>query len=181
MKRFFVFLAAVSCIMALSATNYMCHLKVNVNGSVTEQDQVLVEVNQNDGAYNLSMKNFCLKSDGMSLPVGTITANNVEGVDEYGYTTIQINAPIAIAEGDDPQYAGQWIGPMLGEVPVEMTARFIDTALNANIDIVLGDMVIEVSVFGVAPATEALKGDVNGDGNVNISDINAVIGIILGD
>ena len=69
---------------------------------------------------------------------------------------------------------------MLGEVPVDLTARFIDTALSANIDIALGDMIIEVSVFGVAPAPETLKGDVNEDGNVNISDVNSVIGIILG-
>ena len=180
MKRIFVFLAAVSCIMALSATNYMCHIKVNVNGSASEQDQVLVEVNENNGTYDLSMKNFCLEAEGMSLPVGTIAATGVNGVDEFGYTTVKINEPIAIAAGDDPQYEGQWIGPMLGEVPVDLTARFIDTALSANIDIALGDMIIEVSVFGVAPATETLKGDVNGDGNVNISDVNSVIGIILG-
>ena len=180
MKKLLVLMVAATCALALGATNYMCHLKVVVNGNVSEQDQVLVEVNENNGVYDLSLKDFCLEAEGMSLPVGTIAASGVQGVDEYGYTTVKINAPIEIAPGDDPNYAGQWIGPMLGEVPVDLTARFIDTALNANIDIELGDMIISVNVFGVAPSTEGLKGDVNADGSVNISDINAVIGIILG-
>ena len=180
MKKLFVLLAVFNCAIALSATNYMCHLKVVVNGNASEQDEVLVEVNENNGGYDLSLKNFCLVAGNETMPIGTIAATGVEGVDEYGYTTVKINAPIEIAAGDDPQYEGQWFGPYLGEVPVDLTARFTDTALSANIDIELGDMVIGVSIFGIAPAAPALKGDVNGDNVVNISDINAVIGIILG-
>lgn len=67
---------------------------------------------------------------------------------------------------------------MLGEVPIDLTARFIGAALDADIDIelaVLGQT-IGVSLFGVAPTT---KGDVNEDGEVSISDVNSVIDIIL--
>ena len=84
-----------------------------------------------------------------------------------------------ITEGDDPQY-DYWLGPMLGEVPLEMTSRFTDSALSATIDITLGDMIIAVDLFGVAPVEESIEGDVNHDGDVNIGDINAVIKIILG-
>lgn len=178
MKRIFVFMAAVCCVMAMSATNYMCHLKVSVNGSVSEQDQVLVEVNQNNGAYDLNLKNFCLVAEGMALPVGNIAVSGVEGVDEYGFTTITIKQPINITAGDDPAYSeGEWLGPMLGEVPIDLTARFTSTAMDANIDIEMPGMIIGVSIFGIAPM---LKGDVNNDNVVNIGDINAVIGIILG-
>ena len=62
-----------------------------------------------------------------------------------------------------------------------MTARFTDTALNAQIDIemaILGQA-IEVSLFGVAPGNQPLDGDVNKDGEVNVADINSVINIIL--
>lgn len=178
MKRIFVFLAAISCVMAMSATNYMCHLKVTVNGTVTEQDQVLVEVNQNNGGYDLSLKNFCLVAEGMSMPVGNIAVSGVEGVDEYGYTTITIQQPISITAGDDPNFSeNEWLGPMLGEVPIDLTARFTNTAMDANIDIEMPGMAIGVSIFGVAPM---LKGDVNNDNVVNISDINAIIAIILG-
>ena len=177
MKKFFVFLTAVCCAMALSATNYMCHLKVTVNGVVSEQDDVLVEVNKNNGAYDLSLKNFCLISDDNALPVGNIAVSGVEGVDEHGYTTITINQPINITAGDDPNY-DFWMGPELGEVPLDMTSRFTDTALNANIDISLEllNQVIGVELFGVAPA---LEGDVNKDGEVNIADVNNIINIIL--
>lgn len=178
MKRIFVFLAAVSCMMALSATNYMCHLKVNVNDVVSEQDQVLVEVNQNNGGYDLSLKNFCLVAEGMSLPVGNIAVSGVKGVDEYGYTTLTIKQPVNITAGDDPEVSqSDWLGPMLGEVPIDLTARFTDTAMSADIDIEMPGMAIGVSIFGIVPT---LKGDVNHDNVVNISDINAIIGIILG-
>ena len=178
MKKIFAVLMAVSCAFALSATNYMCHLKVNVNGVVSEQDQVLVEANQNNGAYDLSLKNFCLVSEGMSLPVGTIAVSGVKGVDEYGYTTINIKEPINIAPGDDPNVSpSDWLGPMLGAVPIDLTARFTGSAMSADINIELPGMAILVSIFGVAPT---LTGDVNNDNVVNISDINAIIGIILG-
>ena len=56
------------------------------------------------------------------------------------------------------------------------------TALSATIDIDMMSMmgqVISVELFGVAPATAGLEGDVNHDSEVNLADVNAVIGIIL--
>ena len=165
--------------MTISATTYTCHLKVNVNGNVSEQDQVQVEVTNNNGAYDLSLKNFALIAEGEALPVGNIAVSGVEGVTEYGFTTITYNEPVIITEGDDPQY-DFWMGPMLGEVPLNLTARFIDTALSATIDIVMSaDMVIAVDIFGVAPAETVIEGDVNHDGEVNIADVNGVIDIVL--
>lgn len=178
MKKFQAFLAAACCTMALSATTYNCHLKVVVNGYATEQDQVKVEVTENNGTYDLSLKNFALIAGDQTIPVGNIEANGVPGVNEYGYTTIIYNENVTITEGDDPQYS-YWMGPMLGDVPVRLTSRFIDTALSATIDIELGDMIIAVNVFGVAPAESVLDGDVNKDGEVNIADVNSVIDIIL--
>ena len=181
MKKIIAMLAAVCCSMALSATSYMCHLKVVINDVATEQDQVQVDVTQQNGTYSLNLKNFCLVADGVTMPVGNISVSGVEGVNEFGYTTITFNAPINITPGDDPNYSeSDWIGPMLGDVPIDLTARFIGTALSANIDINMMDMlgqVINVSIFGVAPA---LKGDVNNDNEVNIADVNSVIDIILG-
>ena len=159
MKKVFVFFAAMCCAMVLSATTYTCHLKVTVNGTSSEQDEVMVEVTGNNGVYDLSLKNFCLVAEGITMPVGNIEVNGVEGVDEYGYTTIRYNNP----------------------VPIDLTARFTETALDANIDITLEVMgqVIGVQLFGIAPATAGVQGDVNKDGEVNISDVNSVIDIIL--
>ena len=179
MKKLIVLIATVCCSMAISATTYSCHLKVSVNGNVSEQDQVQVEVTNNNGSYDLSLKNFALIAEGEALPVGNIAVSGVEGVDEYGYTTITYNEPVIITEGDDPQY-DFWMGPMLGEVPLNLTARFINTALSATIDIEMGaDMIIAVDIFGVAAAEPVIEGDVNHDGEVNIADVNGVIDIVL--
>ena len=172
-------MAALCCTMAMSATNYSCHVKVTVNGTTTEQEEVPVEVVKSNGTYTLTLKNFVLTQEGISLPVGNIEVAGVEGVDAYGYTTITDDTPIIIAPGDDPNYSeSDWIGPLLGEVPVDLTSRFTQTALSANLDINLTMMgqVIGVELFGVA---SALEGDVNHDGEVNIADVNGVIDIVL--
>jgi hypothetical protein len=179
MKKAFIMLAAICCSLALNATIYTCHIKVVVNGTVSEQDEVPVVVTGSNGVYDLSLNNFCLSAEGFTMPVGNIAVSGVEGVDEYGYTTIKYNNPITITPGNDGVHSqDEWIGPLLGEVPIDLTARFTGTALDANIDIVLAVMgqTIGVSLFGVAPA---IKGDVNDDGEVSISDVNSVIDIIL--
>ena len=179
MKKVFAFIAVACCAIALNATTYTCHLKVTINGEATEQDQVQVDVTKTDGVYTLSLKNFCLAVGEATMPVGNIVVTDVEGVDEYGYTTITRNAPLAITPGDDGVHLeDEWVGPMLGEVPTDMTARFTDSALSADIDIELAILgqTIEVSLFGVAPV---LKVDVNKDGEVSVADVNAVIEYIL--
>ena len=167
--------------MALNATIYTCHVKVTINNEVSEQEQVQVEVNENNGAYDLNLKNFVLITEGVSMPVGNVTVTGVEGVDEYGFTKLTFNGTINITEGNDPQY-DYWLGPMLGPVPTNAIARFIDTAicgdLYINMQETLGQ-VISVSIFGIAPAQEGLEGDVNKDREVNIADVNKVIDIIL--
>lgn len=183
MRKVFALLSVLCCALAVSATNYTCHIKVVVNGEVSEQDEVPVVVTGEYGVYNLTLNNFMLISgeegDQVTLPVGNIAVSGVEGVDEYGYTTIKFNSPIVITPGNDGVHSeDEWIGPMIGEVPIDLTARFTNTALDANIDIELAmlQQTIGVSLFGVAPT---IKGDVNEDGEVGISDVNAVINIIL--
>jgi len=179
MKKIFAIIAAACCALSLSATTYTSHIKVVVNGVVSEQDEVPVVVNNNNGTYDLSLNNFCLTAEGVTMPVGNIAVSGVQGVDEYGYTTIKFKAPITITAGNDGVHGqDEWIGPMLGEVPIDLTARFTGTALDANIDIELSVMgqTIGVSLFGVAPT---IKGDVNDDSEVSVNDVNAVVDIIL--
>lgn len=181
MKKLFAIAAATCCALALSATTYTCHLKVVINGEATEQEQVQVEVIENNGKYDLSLKNFVLWMGDFPMPVGNIAVSGVTGTDEFGYTTIHYKDDLTITEGDDPQF-DTWAGPLLGAVPTDLTARFTDTAASADIEIDMMQMlgqVISVSIFGVAPAEEGLKGDVNNDGEINISDVNTVIDIVL--
>ena len=76
MKKIFAMMAAACCVMAMSATTYTCHVKVNINGNVTEQEQVDVEVNENNGAYDLNLKNFVLIADDVPMPVGNVTVTS---------------------------------------------------------------------------------------------------------
>lgn len=181
MKKFLFTLAALCCAVAMNATIYTCHVKVTINGTVSEQEQVQVEVTEKNGAYDLNLKNFVLVSEGVSMPVGNVTVTGVEGVDEYGFTKLTFKGNINITEGDDPSY-DYWLGPMLGAVPTDAIARFIDTAISGDLYIDMSStlqQVISVSIFGIAPAPEGLEGDVNKDNEVNVADVNKVIDIIL--
>ena len=181
MKKFLAILAISCCAMAMSATTYNCHIKVTINGEVTEQDEVPVVITENNGTYNLNLNNFVLWMGDFPMPVGNIAISGVPGVDAHGYTTAKFTDSITISEGDDPQY-DTWAGPLLGNVPIDAIARFTDTALSATIGIDMMSMlgqIINVELFGVAPAPATREGDVNKDGEVNISDVNAVISIIL--
>ena len=176
MKKFLAFVAAAGCAMALSATTYTCHVKVVINSTTTEQELVQVEVTENNGTYDLDLKNFVLQSEGAYMPVGNVT---VTGVD--GFTKLIFNGTIYITEGNDPQY-DYWLGPMLGPVPTEAIARFTDTAISGDLFIDMKESLgqtISVSIFGIAPAEEGLEGDVNKDKEVNVADVNKVIDIIL--
>lgn len=182
MKRFLVCFAAVCCFMAMSATTYTCHVKVNINGESTEQDEVPVVITQDNGLYSLNLNNFVLWMGSFPMPVGNIAISGVPGIDEHGYTTATFAESINITEGDDPQY-DTWAGPLLGDVPIDAIARFTDTALSATIGIDMMSMlgqIINVELFGVAPAqSTGLEGDVNHDGEVNVADVNSVVDIIL--
>jgi len=167
--------------LALGATDYSGHLRVTVNGEVTEQEQVPVQVTQDaDGLYTLSLNNFVLESGDVKLPVGNITIKGVKGVDEYGYTTINYDDAVTITAGDDPNYSeDEWLGPMLGKVNIAMESRLTPTALDVTISIDLSATLgqkVEVDMFAVAPL---LKGDVNDDTEVSINDVNEVVDIIV--
>lgn len=167
--------------MAMSAANYTCHLKVVINNEATEQDEVPVVITEENGVYNLSLENFVLWMGDFPMPVGNIVVNGVQGVDEHGFTTLKYVGDITITDGNDPQF-DTWAGPLLGEVPLDMTTRFTDTAVNAHIDIDMQKMigqVIAVELFGIAPAPTALEGDVNHDGEVTIADVGTLIDLIL--
>lgn len=181
MKKIIFTLAALCCAMAINATTYTCHVKVTVNGYTTEQDEVQVDINRNDGAYDLSLKNFVLLSEGQAVPVGNVNLTGVPGIDEYGYTTLFFDDDIMITNGDDPQY-DYWLGPMISPVPTDAIARFTDTAISGDLYIDLSStmgQIINVSIFGIAPSEGGLEGDVNKDKEVNIADVNKVIDIIL--
>lgn len=180
MKKILAFFAAAVCAMAAMATNYDGQLTVTVNGDGSMM-AANITVEKTAAGYDLYVKNFKLKAGDATMPVGTIELKGCEGSEAYGITTINYNKSVAIVAGDDPTVAqGDWIGPILGEVPIVMTAKLNDQVLSVNIDIdmksTLGQ-VINVGFVGNAPLPA--KGDINADGAVNATDVTSLINMVL--
>ena len=135
MKKILLSLSAVLVSLAAMATDYSGNLTVTVNGEGSTQTSTIT-INQNDnGKYTLSLKNFTLVSGETTMPVGNIVIENVTGGVSGTTTTLYVNKKINITAGD-AEGVDTWIGPMLGEVPVVMTARFnSDNYLTVTIDI----------------------------------------------
>ncbi len=107
-------------------------LYVTVNEEKSGPYAATVYVTENaDNTINFTLKNFV-------LPVGNIKVMNIpvtKGDDKTSFTANQI---ITIEEGDDPNY-DYWAGPMLGEIPLDMTGSYDAEHLKVNINIPLSD------------------------------------------
>ncbi len=132
MRKLVTFLGASVLSLAAMATDYTGNLTVSINEVNTSQ-QATITINENQGEYTLTLKNFILKLEGNELPVGNIVIDHVAGSTTGGVTMLYADRTIQITEGD----AGQsWTGPTLPPVPIKMSARFnADGMLVTNIDI----------------------------------------------
>ncbi len=172
-------LAAASCSLAAVATDYTGKLTVTINGVSTSQETT-IQISDNDGKYDLDLNNFKLVDGDNTIGVGNINIHGLEATTAYGFSTIQYSDSIQVTAGDDPT-VDFWMGPYLSYVPVDITADFNDDVVSFNIDIDMSTslgQIIEVTFVGVAP--EGLRGDINEDGSVDISDVNTVTNIVIG-
>ena len=153
--------AAVS--MTAHATDYTDQLKVLVNGEGTKQ-QATISVNEHDGLYDLNLKNFVLMNGDSPMPVGNVELKNISPEMAGNAIFLRANQNIMVTDGDlsDVPF---WMGPMLGELPVQVTAVIENDRLRALIDLDLSDMlgqIINVS-FGEALVTGTGYHIPNGD------------------
>lgn len=186
MKKFIAMLVAAACTLGAMATEYTGKLGVTVNGEGGSQEATITINQVTDSTYDLVLKNFMLNIGGRTTAVGNIELNDINGETDFGYTTIKTDTAIVITEGDLEDIP-LWLGPMLGEVPLKMTASFNDQVLSVNIAIDMMEaigQIINVDFIGTnpeaAPGPQGKKGDVTEDGEVDIADVNAVINIMLG-
>jgi len=100
----------------------------------------------------LILRNFVLVVEGISMPVGNIKLAGLNGVYEDDYTTINYNGSIIITPGSLPEYnESDWLGPFLGDVPIDLTVSFNNTNIIADIEINMEEslgQVINVSISG---------------------------------
>lgn len=107
-------------------TTYKNDLSVRVLGRTNQPAETNINLIESEGTYSLELKNFVM--DG--LGVGNIKVTNLDVADNT-YTTSQT---ITITKGDDPSI-NDWIGPELGEVPVNVVATVNGDQMVAQITI----------------------------------------------
>lgn len=129
----------------VDSKTYPEELYVSIDGITSESQiaNVVVETLDN-GNINFTLKNFVLASEEGGMPVGNISLKNIE-VNADG--TFAFNGGINIEAGDDENYgADEWMGPMLammvGEIPLDLSGKFVGDDVLVTIDIDL------VSVMG---------------------------------
>ncbi|MDD6901747.1 MAG: calycin-like domain-containing protein, partial [bacterium] len=152
MKKIFTLFSAMLMSIASFATTYNGTLTVTVNGEVSEQP-TSVSIDEVNGNYKLSINNFMLVAGETILPVGNIVIDHVLGAVNGGLTTLCTNQEIQIPAGNVEGIAEEeWLGPLLGNVPVEMNARFTGegyVVTDIHINMVELDQVIDVKFENV--------------------------------
>ena len=133
------FAAFALCGFAQSTTTYTDDLTVTVNEESTEPQQTNILVTENaDGTYTLSLKNFTLGAGEDALGVGNIELSGITATEENGIKTFHVNQIINISEGD-AEGVDTWLGPMLGDVPIILSAKMTAEKLYCIIDIDMMD------------------------------------------
>lgn len=122
---------------AQTSKTYTDDLVVTINDESTPPMPAQIFVEElGDGTCNLSLKNFALVAGEESLPVGNINLDGITLTDEGDYRSFATKQTITIQPGDDESIpADSWLGPMLGEVPIDMQGRITGDKLYCTIDI----------------------------------------------
>lgn len=150
MKRIIYLLMVAVTTITAHATDYTDQLQVLVNGEGAQQ-MATISVNEHDGLYDLNLKNFVLMNGDQPMPVGNVELKDIVPEPAGNAIFLRANQNIIVTDGDlaDVPF---WMGPMLGELPVQVIAVLENGKLRALIDLDLTDMlgqIINVS-FGEA-------------------------------
>ena len=134
MKKLFTLLMAATLSLGSYAKDYTDMLVVNVNGTSTRQTATISVDKNADGTYNFNLKNFMLKMDGQTMGIGNITLNNLQAATSSKGDVVSTHQNIAITAGDDPNVSN-WMGPMLGTIPLDLKLLVNDEKLYTLIGI----------------------------------------------
>ncbi|MBR3616567.1 MAG: calycin-like domain-containing protein [Bacteroidaceae bacterium] len=167
MKKFLLTMAvALTAMFATAQTKtYTDALTVDINGEPSEPQETTINVKSNsDGTYCLSLNNFSL---GEMINVGNIVLDNILATEEAGIRSFATKQTINITAGDGD--ADDWMGPMLGDVPVDLKGEMTEGSLYCTIDIDMSALLGQVinvkfgkDIKGTRTYTDALVVTING-------------------
>ena len=148
--------------------NYTNELLVIMNGEPLSapQETTIQLAGSENGAYSFILKNFSINMEGTTIGVGTIQLNELSIENGQIHTT----QTIQIAAGEDTPPGGTWIGPVLGDVPVELQANVSEDNATAQISIaMLGQIDVTFAPELTLNAETSIAEDVEGLHIVNFS------------
>ncbi len=135
MKKIFTFVALALATFTASATDYTGALNVSVNGAaLPEQETTVTIVENDDQSYGIQLNNLILVMGGAPIGVGNIVLDNVPVVHGDGSELLLVNDTIQITAGTTPGIPF-WMGPGLGNVPIDMKGEISGEELYFCIDI----------------------------------------------
>ena len=134
MKKIFTLLMAATLSIGSYAKDYTDTLAVTVNGSTTTQTATISVDKNQDGTYNFNLKNFMLKAGEQTIGIGNIELKNLVPATSSKGEVLATDTTITISEGDDKSVAA-WMGPILGQIPLQLKTLVQDDHLYTVIDI----------------------------------------------
>jgi len=120
-----------------TAKEYDDKLIVTVDENVADpMDAHVLVTPLNNGGINFALKNFTMVLNENEMHVGNIEVPDLVVYTHGDYQYFNYTGNIVIAAGDEEGVAEEdYIGPLLGNIPLRMRGRMTDDKLNVVIDI----------------------------------------------
>lgn len=154
---------------------------VTADGETSEPADINVDVVENgDGTADVTLHDFVISISGASIPVSSITLENVEAEkDEDGLTHLSYNGTYTIpAEMLPTEY--QLMASLFKDLPLTLEGKYDDDKFYATMDITVRTSIVNIDINVVIGSDTfgTILGDVNGDNSVDIADAVSVLNVM---
>lgn len=175
MKKFLLAILCAFCSLAGMAQTvpFTDKLVVTINGeSTAPQDATILFTLNEDFTCDFALNNFMLDGgDGNMMAVGNIKLQGLPLAQDGDFYSFSYDGNLLITQGDLPGYGeDEWLGPLLGEIPLKLTGRVNEQKMIVNIDIDMMESIGQIIyvAFGseeeeVIPFVDDLVVTINGE------------------
>ncbi len=147
MRKILTLLFIAMTVIAVRATDYNVPITVTVNGVMSEQTGVITIV-ENNGLYDLTLKNFMLQTVSGPMGVGNVEIRGIQPRQNGSATLLITEDQVQITDGDDPNVTG-WLASSLPPVNVLLRGKVEGDHLRCYLDIDMTEslrQVIQVAI-----------------------------------
>lgn len=165
MKKLLLSFICLFAAMSMQASdNILGSLFVSVNGVESNQNSTVTIDTKADGSFDFILNNFILITGADKMPVGNI---KIDGMKADANGNFAYNGNLLITPGNLAGYSeGDWAGPFLGEVPLELTGNYNPATKQVIVDIDINlealGQIVKVQFTSYMDFTDELCVNVNG-------------------